>query len=211
MNNPPTVVKWKDVVRNSVASFWNKKLKDEAKEMKSVKNLNLDMCGIGYSHPVWVCGSDPIQAIMANAKANLLVGRYPLTGSKCAGQLYSHVYTLCNLECETVQHFLLQCPSLEAIRTQYLQQLHQYLPQNIFKEDLMKYIIDPSHLPISTADLFKVENITRRLCFSLHNRRCILMGAGSAMSRALKWVKQNGANKQAKFKVPTTQKWGSPA
>ena len=66
------------------------------------------------------------------------------------------------------------------------------------KEDSIKYIIDPSHLPLSTPDVIKVEEITRRLCFSLHNKPCILLGSGSTMARALKWVK--GANKkQAKI------------
>ena len=53
---------------------------------KSLMYLNLDACAMGFSHPVWICSPDPMQAVIAATKVQLLVERYPLTRHKCAGK-----------------------------------------------------------------------------------------------------------------------------
>ena len=54
-----------------IKDYQNRTLKEEAVLKKSLRYL--DACGMGFSHPVWICGPDPTQAVMAATKAQLLV------------------------------------------------------------------------------------------------------------------------------------------
>jgi len=165
--------------------------------MKSLKFLNIDMCSIGYSHPVWVCGSDPLQATMAATKATLLVGRYPLTGYKCSGKKQLPLCPMCNCNQETIHHFLLHCPKLQEHGEPYMVQVGPILRQmkSPDPDDLVRCILEPSHYAVSEEDTLYYEGITRRMCYTLHNHRSILLGTGSMTARAIRRVKGRGPNK----------------
>ena len=128
---PPTKQIWKQVVKEAIKAYWINSLKEETGRMKALKHLNLDMCEMGFSHPVWVCGLDPLQATMASTKATLLVGRYPVTAEKCAGKKQQQLCPLCHDSPETVSHFLIECQTLREQREPYMQQLqkpsHKYI------------------------------------------------------------------------------------
>jgi hypothetical protein len=211
---PPSKQKWKLTVKEAIKAYWNKTLKEEASKMKSLQHLNLDMCSMGFSHPVWVCGSDPMQATMASTKATLLVGRYPVTAEKCAGVKQQQLCPLCNEQQETVNHFLLKCRSLQEHRDPYMKQLQHLRPEIYTKghdEDyIVRNILDPSHIAYEQADILLLESITRRMCYTLHNHRAINLGTGSMSGRALgrlSWVRGGKRVKQQ----ANTQQWGSPA
>ena len=53
-HNPPEKERWKQMVKAAVWAHWENKLKDQAAVMKSLRYLNINMCAIGYTHPVWV-------------------------------------------------------------------------------------------------------------------------------------------------------------
>ena len=139
---------------------------------KSLRYLNLDACVMGFSHPVWICGlesPDPMQAIMAATKAQLLVGRYPLTGHKCAGKKQLPLCPLFNTSPETTTHFLLDYPLLQEYREPYLQILPHVYNRLHNKEDITTYILDPSHIAPNEDTALVLEGVTRRLCYTLHN------------------------------------------
>ena len=151
---------------------------------------------MGFSHPVWICSPDPIQAVMAATKAQLLVGRYPLTWHKCAGKKQLPLCPLCNVSPETTTHFLLDCPLLQEYMEPYFQKLHQLL-QHVYnrlhnKEEVTTYILDPSHASPDEDTALILEGVTRRLWYTLQNYWSIQLGTGSAMSRALQWVRVPG-------------------
>ena len=209
-DNPPSKPQWKAKVKAGVHSYWNRKLKEDASNMKSLSFLNTEICAIGFSHPVWVCGNDPLQATMAATKATLLVGRYPLTALKCAGKKQLPLCPLCNTNPETVKHFILQCTALEDQRKSYMAQLTPILQQHNIKttEDILRCILDPSHASDEEDDILKMEEVTRRMCHSLHNQRSILMGTGSMTSRALKrvMIRVNAKRKKQAIISKTTSK-----
>ena len=72
-NNPPKKEAWKSTVKRVIRDHSDQSLKEDAVNMKSLKFLNLDICSIRYSHPVWICRTDLLQAIMAMTIAVLLV------------------------------------------------------------------------------------------------------------------------------------------
>ena len=59
-------------------------MKEEAVLKRSLRYLNIVAFSMGFSHPVWIWGPDPVQAVMAATKAQLLVGKYPLIRHKCS-------------------------------------------------------------------------------------------------------------------------------
>ena len=196
VSNPPAKQQWKRSVKQAVTEYWNTTLKEEASKMKSLKHLNLGMCGIGYTHPVWVTGHDPMQATMATVRAALLVGRYPLTGHKCAGRKQSATCPYCEGdEPETVNHFILRCHLYDDIRSKYLQQLQQDTTIDITtltENELTCIIIDPSYVAEDEDHAVQLEERARRACFAMHSRRAVSDGRGSMFRWAEKKVRGKG-------------------
>jgi hypothetical protein len=84
--DPPRKDRWKKRVKWAVYHHWEVKLKEEAATKSTLAHLNLDACTPGAVHPVWACGSDPMQVQMAVTKARLLIQIYALGSSHCAGR-----------------------------------------------------------------------------------------------------------------------------
>jgi len=60
------------------------------------------------------------------------------------------------------------------------------------------YILDPSHVAPDEDTALILEEVTRRMCYTLHNHRSIQLGTGSATSRALRRVGVPGVNRNRK-------------
>ena len=186
MANPQSKTRWKRKVRDKVTAYWEEKLKLQAKEMKSLKLLNIGYCKIGSTHPVWSNTNDPMQVTMACTKAALLTGRYPLTSMKCSGKRRQENCPLCRESPETMSHFLLECQKLKEPRISHFRKIKPIIDSLQIKEpeDIVRFIIDPSWY-LTGKESEQVEQATRRLCFSLHNSRSIQLEMGSATARAL--------------------------
>ena len=178
--NPPQKLNWKRLVHSAVNHYWMKILKEKAHDMKTLDLLNIEACHPGMVHDVWYHNSDPLEAQMATVKARLLVQRYPLGYSHCAGKKKSDNCILCNNDEETICHFLLECPTLAKQRARYLQKLYHLLlktdtrmPRNA--EELCKLILTPAEMvPEDYIESF--EEVSRRFIFKLHHNRSVLMG-----------------------------------
>jgi hypothetical protein len=209
--NPPKKAPWKKTVKRAVADYWEKELKRQAAPMKTLKYLNMEMCAIGFTHPVWLTGNDPMQTVMAGVKVAMLVGRYPLTGHKCAGKNQADKCPHCNMEPETMPHFLLRCPIYQEIRNMYLHRLEEAMPKihtgMMCEEDLVKVILDPSHMATDEEQVIYLEGITRRMCFAMHNQRAVNEGRGSMYQWASKRARVKGKNNnlKSKLKIPQTK------
>ena len=74
---------------------------------------------------------------------------------------------------------------------------------------LTKLILDPSHTDVDEEMMLKLEEVTRRLCYALHNARSIQLGTGSMRSKAIRWVQGgpggNYKQKQVPNSKPTSQ------
>ena len=153
--------------------------------------LNLEACMPDMVHPVWRCGTDPMQVTMAVTKARLLIQRYPLGSSHSAGKHKSDRCILCGGPEESTYHFLLICEHLQGIRgrrwcqiNKILEEFH-YVPSS--QVDLVKVLLDSSHLIwIPIEERRNLELLTRYLCFNLHNERAITIGSGSQYVAAKK-------------------------
>ena len=122
---------------------------------------------------------------MATTKARLLTQRYSLTGTYTAGANKKSECPLCQNQPETLCHFILKCPTLEQTRQPYTKKIKRLLceeginPTN--DEEWLQCILDPPTKQITTwENRQRLECITRRLCFALHNRRCVFLGGRSS-------------------------------
>lgn len=77
---------WRRIVREAVHEFWLEELKDQAATKTTLQHLYTDGCSFHEVHPVWNHSPDPLQVHMASTKAKLLVQRYPLASTHCAGR-----------------------------------------------------------------------------------------------------------------------------
>jgi hypothetical protein len=117
---------------------------------------------------------------MATVKAKLLVQRYPLTSLRCAGNKYNTPCPLCHGPVESIPHFLRYCCSLAKVRAPYTRKLQATLDGAVLQtpeEDsdtiFTKMVLDPSWFSDDPA----LEDLTRRMCYALHNERAVLVGA----------------------------------
>ena len=157
----------------------------------------------GEYHTValWALSNTPnqMEVYMASVKAQYLVQRFPLSGVSCAGEKQTEQCILCESGKETTEHFLLYCTSLETARASQMNFIEQVLNQenlNPEKEDMVKIIMDPSGFQeISKEGRCEMEKLSRRLIFSLHNQRSILLGGPNiraSVSRKIRGVVQKG-------------------
>jgi hypothetical protein len=124
---------------------------------------------------------------MAATKARLLVQRYALGSSHCAGKHKKLVCPLCHGSPDDPEHFLLNCPVTHNTRKPYMHKVNKIFAEFYFEprhpDDTIKAILDCSTLTwLPEAASEELERITRRMIFQLHNTRAVLLGLGSRFS-----------------------------
>ena len=174
LQDPPSKECWKKTYKEVIEKWWLKTLRQKADKMSSLSYLNKNACSVGTVHPVWKCGSDPLQSLMASTKAKLLVQRYPLTTSHTAGKNKSDLCPLCHNAPEDMEHFLIHCTALEHIRYSF-KHLLENLASNLKLDNkgLVSAILDPSSFEKSVH--MNIEGKLRRLCHRLHTERAKLL------------------------------------
>ena len=179
---PPTKLAWEKEVYNRINTYWLQDLKQQASNMSTAALVNTDKCEVGKVADVWCHNSDPVEARMASVKCRIMVQRYPLGYSYCAGNRKAKTCTLCGEDEETITHFLLVCPILATSRTRHLSKLKSCLlqlnlvsPELDHPETLAKLILTPC-LFVPTNKVPMLEQITRRLVYSVHCARSSHLG-----------------------------------
>ena len=153
------------MVKNAVNEHWYDELTEQASKMKTLKYLNTHNCCPGYVHTIWSHNTDPLEAHMATVKARILVQRYPLSSSHCAGKNASPTCPLCREGEETTEHFLIVCPALMKRRVRYLENLYKILTEtgNTLPSDtqgLVKMLLTPEEC-VSEDVVEEVEQLSR--------------------------------------------------
>ncbi|CAG2230135.1 unnamed protein product [Mytilus edulis] len=181
--------KWKKLVNSLVNYYWITKLKSEASEKSSLNLLNYTDAEFGSIHSIWnTCGSEPYSTLRACIKSKLACNTYTLQcdKSKFSKRQISAICPLCGIEDENRLHFILRCSSLDNVRNSFIQSLKTFIKDvvttklydELFSSEIntLQLIIDCSvfHF-LSRGDVFKVECITRGLCFKLHQVRSNLL------------------------------------
>jgi hypothetical protein len=186
LKDPPKKTTWKTNVDKAVDAYWFTKLKDGAKAKSSLKYVNWDHGDHLRPHHVWsTVHLNVIDVQRAAVKARLLKGTYTLQEKKAS------ITRELRKNPETLEHFLLQCETLQATRQHHLQQV-QSAVEEAYSESawravqnnniLIQLILDCTYegtlpSPPCKDGLDSIESATRRLCFALHRMRETVIGA----------------------------------
>ena len=132
---------------------------------------------LGLCLRINVYGSNPAEVKKAVQKVKLLSGTYTLQSNKAVFNQFQVVATcpLCKMAAEDRHHFVLECPTLDLIRSKYMPIITQLIPGfTSFNRDQQLSTILDTHpdLKCRRTDL---EAISRTFLFSLHCARTKLI------------------------------------
>ena len=150
---------------------------------------------VGRVHQVWKCILHDVRTIKrAYPKPRLLTGTYILQENRArfGGCSLWECCLLCGEGAETRTHFIAGCSRLEAVRVNFRVQLTAILscknPLNVGNwvlsnpNRLVELILDCSvtvnrqTLKLDEDMIREVEQLSRNMCYSLHQKRCEILG-----------------------------------
>ena len=188
---------YKALVKSSVLSYWQAKLRARAASLNSLRYFQPEFMSLVKPHPIWSsCNSNPYEVNKAIVKARMLSGRYP-TDKLCRHWTHNRS-GLCTLQgCNgeslgSLEHLVLSCPALQPSRQTCIDFLlsvaHEHPIMKTWIMDtlcsidttlVMQFLLDCSTLPrvISLVEthgthvLSILFRATRNWCYSLHRKR----------------------------------------
>ena len=179
--NPPPKHLWKSIVKDGINTYWTDRLQQEARWKTSLKHLGILSCSVTTAHSVWT--TTPFNRrdiIKAAIKVKLLTGQYPLQTVQARWKQHvNNTCPLCDIEPETVEHFLLTCSRLQRTREMNMEKLNNIMIQAcipLTPSNTITTILDIKKLfNISHCALYDIESTSRDLIFQLHSRRVYLL------------------------------------
>ena len=140
-------------------------------------------------HPIYsTLPTDPIHTVMAATATKLLVQRYPLTALSYAGKARPQSCPVCNVESETLTHFLLWCNHERSLK--YVHEVQSLLAHKNFsfptlnrdctesQEWYTQLLLDPTALTSNCGLVETILQIARRMIYHLHHHRSVSLGGG---------------------------------
>ena len=184
---------WKVLIKKQIDSYVEKEWASDAKV--SLQWLNMQSMRVGQVHQVWKFIPHDVRTIKrAYPKLRLLTGTYILQENRArfGGCSIRECCLLCGEGAETRVHFIAGCSRLEAVRANFKAQLITTLsrknPLNVVIEvlsnpnRLVELILDCSvtvnrqTLKLDEDMIREVEQLSRNMCYSLHQKRCEILG-----------------------------------
>ena len=206
LQNPPSKIAYKKLVKSAVTDFWEQKLRGQAIFLrnKSLKYFYPEFMSLSTTHPIFsTCGSSPYEVSKAIIQARVLSGREKVESLTKYWDLNNKdgICPLCQLIRPlpgTIEHLLLSggCPALVDARLSMLAMINAYLVprayllpvfEELFGRDestTMQFLLDCSVLsPIirlaqesENPVLHDIFYLTRTYVFKVFVTRRRLMG-----------------------------------
>ena len=140
LNHPLSKEASKRMFKSRVITFWESKLRSDARPLPSLAYFKPEFMSLQTPHPLWTsCGSNPYEICKAVIQAKMLSGRYR------TDQLLRHFSendgfcSLCKNEDTTgsIEHLLTQCPVLTDTRNC----IWENLSKNTHSSEITKSLI----------------------------------------------------------------------
>ena len=182
LNTPPKGT-WKRTIKERIQSFWEAQNWAEAESKSSLRYMSSDTLGLSSKALVWRSAtSSPRETEKAHTKAKLLCGVLYLNSYEATIMRGNGTCPLCKESIETREHFLLDCPTLEARRSTFRSRLVELLGSYALaelwnsREQALQLLVDPSHSrlgAISEDDhlILQVEAVSRDWVYFLYLER----------------------------------------
>ena len=128
LDNPPTKLHWRKVVKKHVNSHWESNIKASSVLYSSLRYLNVSEFTCGKRHPLLRALGNIREVPRISTKLKLVTGTYILQTNRTTfnQNQMDPVCLLCHQENETTEHFLLCCPALASHRDPIIDT--RYLP-----------------------------------------------------------------------------------
>lgn len=180
---------WKTLVYRQVFNLWSESISLDVRGKKSLQYLNLSTYTPGKPHPLLRFEArSPYDANRTLQKLKVMLGAYILQSQRANfnQNAVDPTCKLCSSDPETLEHFVLACDSLSAVRETVMYDIEEEinrLSDTKWAErkpyDKLKIILDCTHIvsPDSTTsrtDYKKLENLEymcKKLIFRLHSER----------------------------------------
>lgn len=184
LDNQISKNEWKSLIQKKINLHWWNNIKHQASLYKSLQFLTTNKCYAGKIHPLLQISCKSKRDVnRIPVKLKILTGTYILQTNRAKYKNYTVDSTcvLCDTEDETLEHFILHCPTLAVIRDpifveiqHILQQNHKVDFNNLTVEEKLQTILDCTSLipnKRNTDSLDKLEFQTRRLLHNMHTAR----------------------------------------
>lgn len=188
LDNPPRKLQWKRLYNCAINKYWSEMILSQSRLYSSLKYLSKSY-NIGKCHPaIKPYKLSCRDIIRIPVKNKLMTGTFILQSNRAKFNQneVNPTCQLCYAEDETIQHFLLQCETLETIRKHILDDIKQVISDIIRKYpdagrySLVQLLVDCSIVqlncpddvcPIIDSQIDLLHYHSRRLVYTLYSTR----------------------------------------
>jgi hypothetical protein len=166
----------KNQVKNTISRHWHSLLVSEATERTTLAFMNCESIKPEVPHPIWTTvGTKPSDTRKAAVKARILTGTYILQSNKARFNQYmlSATCHLCQQADENLEHFLIDCAFMCALREEYFGLVGSIFQgfRELSNQDKIKLLVDYNCDVNGIWDREALEIVTRDYIYRLHCRR----------------------------------------
>ena len=182
---PPEKETWKNTTRKAIDDYWAIQWKEEIQSKSSLKHLQLQDNPTKNPHNIWKVVKPRIHETQrAEIKARLLTDTYVLqtNTARFNQNTVDKTCRLCNVEEETLEHFVLYCRALQNVRTEHIERIQSLVSVRLEDPDIiLQLILDCTHerlrniIPLSPNQIRDIERCSQVLCYKLHSTRSLLL------------------------------------
>ena len=198
--NIPAKGEWKKIVHNHIEKYWHAELVQDCMDKSTLSLCNLDLLQFGTLHPIWKYQDSCVTDVKrGTVKVRLLTGTY-IVQSKLARFNQNEVDPTCQFcrrNIENYAHMLLKCGALHSYRKPHIEQLRSLLMgwsgsdlwDDFSLDTKLQCVLDVSVLvnsgllPINHNFLHMCEQVTKKLCYSVHCGRLYLQNMLNGRTR----------------------------
>ena len=183
MEYPWPADRWRAHCRDTVAQYWDSKLREEADMKSTLTHLDIESLTVKQPAKIWsMAGLDSEEVKKATINNWMLLGVYQTNVvMKKMKKVKSEMCMACNGEQEDLAHLVFHCPPFQEVRERYLPLYHLDNPHltEVMEDEqlLLTAILDPesSLLPLSVmrgwTSSNKIYKISRDYLYNLHRKR----------------------------------------
>ena len=210
LESPTEKEHWKRTVNRTIDNIWLQQTIAESKTMKTLQNLNMNMVKPRKPHPL--LQQQAVSTYDANRqllKLKFMCGKYILQSDRASfsKNKVDDTCRVCYKSPETLQHMVLECSGLSAVRDPILRDIESEIEksfpclwQSYTQDQKVTALIDCTVLykkhklsKVECQRLHKIDFQCRRLFFTLHTKRFKIfeLSKGAASARPLNTISKS--------------------
>ena len=183
LEDPPSKQTWRSTVSKAITSYWREIFEADIQTKSTLRLFSKDEWIPGKPHNMWRDTNQDARDIRRGCvKARMLTGTYILQSNRAKFNQYDvdPTCTMCSAAQESMTHFLLHCPALDAARKEHLPKIQRHIPPDILPDcddSVMEQIIlnCPKKIQIGASeyDLERRRSNIETEAYAIYALHCI--------------------------------------